>query len=321
MFLFLLLWVMKSLGRLLKVKLKVRSICDIVFLKMKLEWKEGDRIVSLHGAPCGSCDLCCSGNSPRCTVNAPYTYGLLCNGGYQQYAVLHANSLVKLPNSIPFTAGSFLCCTAAVSLRALKLGNVKPGNIVLITGASGGVGVHAIQVASALGARVVCITSNESKIPKLLELGASKVILSQENSFHRQSSLFSSSLTLPLTDNVVVSELGEPVDVVLELVGGPTFRSSFLSVKPTGTIVVVGNISVAKVPLPLGRMILFEIKVVGSSGATKEDVEEVIEMVQRGTLQPILCKEFPLSVHGIHEAHAMLKRKSVMGRLVINSSL
>ena len=119
---------------------------------------------------------------------------------------------------------------------------------------------------------------------------------------------------------LVMQQVG-PVDVVLELVGGPTFSSSFRCVKPTGTVVVVGNVSVASVPLPLGRMILQETRVIGSSGATKEDVEEVIQMVLDKKLKPILWKEYPLSRDGVQSAHELLKHKNVFGRVVLRCSL
>jgi acryloyl-coenzyme A reductase len=131
--------------------------------------------------------MCTNGNGPRCSANPEYYYGLLHDGGYQQYLAMHDSSLVKLPESISFSEGSFLNCTAAVALRGLQFhGKVKPGSKVLITGASGGVGVHAIQVAKALGATVVCVTSNESKVSALRELGADYVVVSQQNEFHKQ---------------------------------------------------------------------------------------------------------------------------------------
>ena len=111
------------------------------------------------------------------------------------------------------------------------------------------------------------------------------------------------------------------MDAVLELVGAPTFRSSFLCLKPTGTLVLVGNVTASTIPLPLGRMILQETKVVGSSGSTKEDLEEVFRMVQEGNLRPIVYREIPLSVEGVEEAHRLLQSKSVLGRVVLRCSL
>ena len=265
----------------------------------------GDRVVSVHGAPCGECQLCRNGNSPRCMSNPGYFYGMMCDGGYQQYTIQHHNSLVTLPDTVTFSEGCFLCCTAAVSLRALKLAGVKSGDIVLITGATGGVGVHAIQVATAMGAKTVCVTSNPEKVPLLIGLGAGKVIVSDKNLFHKQ----------------VYQEVGGMVDIVLELVGAPTFHSSFMSVKPTGVVAVVGNVSVGSVQLKLGRMILSETKVLGSSGATKEDLKEVLKMVERKQLKPVVWKEFELSVDGINHAHNILKSKGVHGRIVLRNKL
>lgn len=94
-----------------------------------------------------------------------------------------------------------------------------------------------------------------------------------------------------------------------------------MCVKPTGCVVIVGNVSVSNVELPLGRMILFEKKVIGSSGATKEEVNHVINLVQSNKLKPILCNEFPLSTKGVNEAHSLLKKKGVMGRVILRCSL
>ena len=229
---------------------------------------------------------------------------MLKDGGYQDYVSVHHKSLVSLPKEISFEDGSFMCCTAAVSLRAMKLANIKKGDKILITGCTGGVGVHAIQIAVALGAMTICITSNPKKVPLLIALGAHRVIVSNDNKFHRK----------------VLSEVG-PVDIVLELVGGPTFQSSFMSVKPTGTIVVVGNISVGNVALRLGRLILTETKIIGSSGATPEDVKQVLDMITEKKLIPVIADRLPLTVEGINSAHQKLQNKSIFGRIVITSSL
>jgi NADPH:quinone reductase-like Zn-dependent oxidoreductase len=118
-----------------------------------------------------------------------------------------------------------------------------------------------------------------------------------------------------------VKEACGSVDVCLELVGETTFSSALRCLAPTGTLVVIGNISLAKVQMSLGPMILFEHKVVGSSGATKAELEQIFQMVQQGKLKPIIHSEFPLSISGVQSAHKLLKEKSVMGRVVLRSRL
>src|SRR3990167_172100 len=155
------------------------------------EWKVGDRVVSLHGVQCGSCNYCSCGDDPRCMQRPDYLYGLTHNGGYQTILPMHGKSIVKFPANISYSEACFLNCTAAVALRGLKHhGKINGDKVVLITGASGGVGVHAIQVAKAYGAFVIAITSNPSKEGFLRELGADKVIISKENSFHQEGLLF-----------------------------------------------------------------------------------------------------------------------------------
>jgi acryloyl-coenzyme A reductase len=133
-------------------------------------------VVLMHNAACGSCSYCMSvhsvqqasrygskqqwhalsrslslsgtqGNAHRCHTMPQYTYGITCDGGYATHMVAHASSLMVIPESIRFEVSCFLFCTAAVALRAIQHhAQVRKGQQCLITGASGGVGLHAIQV-------------------------------------------------------------------------------------------------------------------------------------------------------------------------------
>lgn len=110
--------------------------------------------------------------------------------------MLHFRSLINIPSRVSTEDACFLFCTAAVALRGLRtIGDFFPGQSVLVTGSTGGVGIHAIQLAKALGAEnVVAITSSPEKKKILYDLGADQVIVSsKERPFHTQV-LFSSLL-------------------------------------------------------------------------------------------------------------------------------
>lgn len=118
------------------------------------------------------------------------------------------------------------------------------------------------------------------------------------------------------------------VDLALELVGEPTFNSSIRCLKPTGRVVVVGNISTTSVKLNLGLIILNELHVSGSSSASSEDLQHVFEMVVQGRLKALKALELPLSKRSVLEAHRLLSTaKAPLGRIVLlpfptgNSSL
>src|SRR5262249_15219126 len=145
----------------------------------------------------------------------------------------------KIPDEVPFDEASTLMCTAGVALHALATrAHLRAGETVVITGASGGVGTAAIQVAKNLDARVVAITSNPAKVDALKNLGADEVVVSPDSKF---------------TDEVK-SRMSGNVDVALELTGSATFGAALRTLRRGGRMAVVGNIDTAKVSINLGAL-------------------------------------------------------------------
>ncbi len=256
----------------------------------------GARVVNLHRAPCGQCRYCRAGHEPRCETS-PWFFGLTADGGYAEYALAPAVSLVELPAAIAFESGCFLACTAGVALRALRTrAAVAAGETVLITGASGGVGLHAIQVAKALGARVVAVTSSPDKAAALGARGADEVLVAPDLSFHKHA-----------------KPLG--IDVVLDCVGAPSLNSAIRSVRPMGRVVVAGNVTVESFSVNPGYLILNEVQLSGSSACSRADLEQVLAWVSEGKLTPALAETLPLA--SAAAAHRRLEAKGVVGRLVL----
>lgn len=261
------------------------------------ELSVGDRVVALHRPPCGACEECRRGEETRCT-RAVHSFGLTVDGSYAEYVAASAAALVPLPREVPFEQAAFLHCTAAVALRALRhRARLEGGETVLVTGASGGVGVHALQIARILGARVVALTSHAEKAEALRALGADEVIVAGVD-FHRE----------------VLRRTGG-VDVALELVGAPTFNSSLRSLRGGGRLVVVGNVTAERVEVNPGWVILREVSVLGSLSASRRDVADVVDWVVRGRLSPVVAATLPLAE--ARAAQEQLARQSVIGRIVL----
>jgi len=174
---------------------------------------------------------------------------------------------------------------------------VRAGETVLVTGASGGVGLHAIPVAKALGARVVAVTSSAAKAEALGARGADEVLVSADHEFHK-----------PM-------RRAGGVDVVLDCVGAPTLAASMRSLKPTGRVVVVGNVTALRAELNPGLFILTEIALLGASGCTREDLADVLAWVREGRLAPVVAGTLPLAAAA--DAHRRLEARGVVGRLVL----
>jgi D-arabinose 1-dehydrogenase-like Zn-dependent alcohol dehydrogenase len=253
----------------------------------------GDRVATIHRPPCGECAACLRGDETHC-LQSLASYGLTADGGYAEEAILWASSTVKVPDKLPLDQACFLHCTAAVALRGLRHhGRLQSGDTVVITGASGGVGVHAMQVAKILGARVVAVTSNPEKEKALREHGADEVIVGTE--FHKQ--------------------IGATAQVALDLVGAPTFNSSLRSLGMGGRLVVVGNVTTSRVELNPGYCIMRELSVYGSSGATRAELAEILSWAADGKLRPVIAERMPLSE--ARRAQEKLYARGAIGRQVL----
>jgi len=264
--------------------------------------RKGARVVNLHQDQCGQCRKCRDPReSTRWCENSTEYFGVSVDGSYGPFVRAKANSLVPLPVSIDFAEGCFLSCTAAVALRALQFhANLQTGERVLITGATGGVGIHALQlVKKVFQGRVVAVTSSQAKANVLKEYGADEVVVcttkEELQQFHHK--------------------IKPPVDVALECVGIPTLNASIRSLRSNGRLVILGNVTAGKGSINPGLLILKELKIFGSSSASREELQRVLGWTAEGKLKPVLHCTMPLEA--AHKAHELLADREAIGRIVL----
>jgi acryloyl-coenzyme A reductase len=254
----------------------------------------GDRVATTHRPVCGECQACQTQDETHC-LQSVASYGMTVDGGYAEETIAYAASLVKVPDAVALEDACFLHCTAAVALRALRShARLQAGETVVITGASGGVGMHAIQVARILGAKVIAVTSSAAKVESLRAIGAEQVVVGGAD-FHKQ--------------------IGGVADVALDLVGAPTLNASQRSLRIGGRVVLVGNVTAERVEVNPGLLIMKEIAIHGSSSASRRDLAEVLAWVAQGKLRPVVAARLPLAE--ARTAQARLLEKGVVGRLVL----
>lgn len=262
------------------------------------DFRVGDRVSSLIYDPCGECEFCESGNENLC-VNKR-TYGEVLNGGYAQYIKVTERSLVKVPNNVSPEGATIAACVTGMVYHALyKVGGLRSGMRVLITGAGGGVGAHAIQVAKAIGAEVIAETSSPWKEEEILKLGADFVVHSGGR-----------------FDREIKEKLGEGVHVALENVGIHTFENSLRSLRTGGRMVVIGNVTPDPVSLPLGLIILKGNSISGSISSTRDDMQKALELTSHGIIKPIVDRKVPLEQ--INEAYEEMLQRKVFGRVYLD---
>lgn len=259
-------------------------------------FKPGDRVASLIYSPCGTCEFCITGRENLCPHKR--TYGEASNGGYSGLVKVNENSLVRVPVGVGEAEASISACVTGMAYNALKrVGNLQEGETVLISGAGGGVGTHAVQIAKALGARVVAKTSSSWKAEKLHSLGAD-VVLTSEN-----------------FDKELKEELHDGVHLALESVGLPTFERTLRSLRSGGRMVVVGNVDPTPVPFPLGLAILKGNSITGSISSTREDMKAALEMSASGQIKAIVHRT--ISLDNVNDAFSEMRSRMSMGRIMI----
>lgn len=268
----------------------------------------GDRVANLLRVGCGVCRSCLRGETPICEKGWQ-SFGQTRNGGYAELVTAPSVTLVKIPVQVSDVEAASAACTFGVALRALRtVGRVTLGDHLLITGASGGVGIAAIQVAKALGARVIAATSSDAKRQALVDAGADDVVVDAQASLHgvdAQTSLHEKVRAL----------LPAGVDAVLELTGSPTFTSSLRSLRNGGRLILVGNILADSLKVNPGAIILFGYQLLGSAGCTRTDLDDVFTMIGNKKLRVVLHRVLPLKEAA--EAHKILGDRGAIGRVVL----
>jgi D-arabinose 1-dehydrogenase-like Zn-dependent alcohol dehydrogenase len=258
----------------------------------------GDRVASVQRVHCNDCDICADQRPTLCKDGV--FFGEEIPGGYAEYTQSPAHGLARIPDSIPYPEASICACTIGTAIHVAQRGRVTRRDSVLITGASGGVGLHAIQICKLAGARVIAVTSSPEKADRLREAGADDVIPTAALEF--------SAAARELTQ-------GHGVDVVLEITGSPTFAESVRSLGVGGRLVMVGNLETNTVDFMPGLMILKELEFIGSFATTTEELAEAFRLVESGAIRPMLAATLPLEEAA--KAHRMLFERQVTGRLTL----
>jgi NADPH:quinone reductase-like Zn-dependent oxidoreductase len=176
----------------------------------------------------------------------------------------------------------------------LTRSNVKAGETVLVTGASGGVGSALVQLAKARGTRVVAVTST-SKAQALRDIGADTIVVRDAD--YR------------------VEPRANSVDVVLDLVAGPKWPLLLDVLRPKGRYAVSGAIAGPIVELDVRTLYLKDLSFFGCTVLEPEVFKKLVERIQRAEVKPLVAETFPLS--GIAAAQAAFQAKSRIGKIVL----
>ncbi|WP_338601418.1 acryloyl-coenzyme A reductase [Sulfolobus tengchongensis] len=256
-------------------------------------FKEGDRVISLLYAPDGTCKYCQIGEEAYCHSRLGYSEEL--DGFFAEKSKIKATSLVKVNGNVTVEGAVLVPCVTGMIYRSLRRAKLQKGETVLVTGASGGVGIHAIQVAKALGAKVIGVTTSEEKASTIRKF-ADYVIVGSKFSDEAKKI--------------------DDINIVIDTVGTPTIEESLKSLWMGGRLIQIGNVDPSQIyQLRLGYVILKDIEIIGHASATKRDAEETLKLTGEGKISPVIASTIRLDE--IDKGYEILKDKRKIGKVLV----
>jgi propanol-preferring alcohol dehydrogenase len=261
----------------------------------------GDRVIVYLFITCGKCKFCLTGRNDLC-VNFAGWIGRHKNGGYAEYAAIPDANLFKLPDGIPFVEATTIITAIASAVHALRSrAQVTLEDDVMIVGAAGGVGVHAVQLAKVLGGRVFAVDTDDEKLRRLKEYGADFLINANSGDVPEQ---------------VKKLTAGKGVDVVIDFVGSPkTLVDSTSSLGRGGRLVNLTTHPGVKFEVSAGQLVLSEIIITGSRYTTKHEFLEAIELVRTRRIKPVVTQTARLE--DVEKLHVLINENKLFGRAAL----
>lgn len=263
-------------------------------------WSIGDRVVINSNLGCGTCPACIAGQDNRC--RDWHLLGETVRGTYAQFIAIPSTNIYPVPAGFDLhmaAAAALVFHTAWHSL--IVRGGLRPGESVLVVGASGGVNSASIQIAKLAGAIVFVVGSGVEKLKLAESLGADYLI-------DRSKDENWSKTIYGLTGK-------RGVDVVVDNVG-TTFPSSFRTATKGGRILTVGNSGGAKFEIDNRLIFGKHLSILGSSMGTRADFSTVMQLVFAGKLKPVVDSDYPLEE--AKAAQERLEKGEQLGKITLS---
>ncbi len=225
----------------------------------------------------------------------PWYFGSECDGGFAEYTVVAARHAFEINSELSDIELASFPCSYSTAENLLTRAKVCDKDVVLVTGASGGVGSAVVQLAKARGARVIGVTS-PAKAEQIQSLGADQTLTRDANP---------------------PRELGNnSVDVVIDLVAGKTWPGFLEVLKPFGRYAVAGAIAGPIVELDVRTLYLKDLRLLGCTVLDKAVFPNLINRIEAGQVSPVVAKTFSLAQ--LPQAQEYFRMKGHVGKLVVD---
>lgn len=257
----------------------------------------GARVFVYPGLSCGVCRACLEGRENFCAQFS--VLGYLSDGGYAEFVSVPEKNLVAIPDDLEFVAAAAFPLTFLTAWHMLARANLQAGDVVLVLAGGSGVGQAAIQIARALGARVLA-TSGPAKLERTHALGAEAVFDHYASDFAREAR---------------AATRGRGVDIVIEHVGQTTWDRSVRSLARGGRLVTCGATTGPQATVDLQHLFARQLSLLGTYMGSKPELLAAADLFFRGKIRPVIDQVLPLREAAA--AQARLEAGEQFGKIVL----
>ncbi|MEM1125979.1 MAG: zinc-binding dehydrogenase [Bacteroidota bacterium] len=237
----------------------------------------GERVIVYYYQGCNACVYCREGEENLCP-SLQAEQGFITDGGYAEYVIATSRNAVPLPDHLTDAEAAPIGCSVTTAVHATRLTKLAFGEWAVVYGI-GGVGFALVQLARAMGARVIAVGRTPAKLEKARELGAEHVVNAAETEAAAQ--------IRALTN-------GQGADVVFECVGtAETMKEASAALGRKGRLIFIGYSEASFEVHPI-QLVVFEQQVMGSVGATLDDLYTAVDLAARGIVKPLVDRTLPL---------------------------
>ncbi len=259
----------------------------------------GQRVLVLPWKRCGECAECRQGHENTCMRSR--ILSIHTDGCYAELVSVSEGHLLPLPEGISSEQAAAIPTAMGTAWHALQVARVQAGESVLVMAATSGVGVALVQMASRAGARVIAAGRDLSKLARVHDLGADAIVSYEDPSWIER--------VRQLTD-------GYGVDVVFEQVGGAWLPAALRCLRKRGRLVSYGASGGLRIAFEDWQFVYRnEFQILGATSCSRQEVQQVLDLVRAGHLRVIIESVFPLD--DAARAHQILENRAHFGKVLL----
>ena len=262
----------------------------------------GDAVIIHPAISCGVCEFCERGDDVLCTRIS--FVGEHRDGAWSEWLCVPQHNVMAAPAYLSATEAAALAVTHLTAWRmVVTQGQLKPGQTVLVFGIGGGVSVAALQLAQAMGARVIVTSRHAHKLERALAMGAAHGIHTPDQD---------------IVQRVMSFTEGRGVDLVIENIGEAVWGAAMKSLVRGGRLVTCGATSGDQPAADLRRIFIRQLQILGSTLGNRHELQALLAFCEAHQLRPVIDKIF--AMEEVHDALDMLSNAEQFGKIALKLS-